>query len=365
MKNIIFSNYDDLKNPWYGGGGARAVHEVAKRLVTMHAVTVITGTYPGAKDETLDGVSYVRIGVSKFGPFVGQAVYQTFLPWHAFRQKYDVWIESFTPPFSTAFLPWFTRRPVVGVTHSLSGRDMSKKYHLPFLLVETLGLKLYRHVITLTEYQKSQVLTANKKIDVRIIPNGLPNEVIARSVQRQEKHILFLGRIDIVQKGLDVLLNAYAQVSKTFPYPLVIAGNGPDHEQRKLKDLVQALGLNERVQCVGRVEGEAKFKLFEQAVCTVMPSRSEGFPLVALEAMACSSPLVVSNIPGLQWVPESCSVHVENLSAEAFAAALEGVFGNEQKRQNLAEAAKREAVAYSWDNIAAEYTKVVSDLIKE
>ncbi len=360
--NIIFSNYDDLKNPWYGGGGARAVHEVAMRLARGNSVTVITGTYPGAKDETLDGVSYARIGTGKFGPFVGQAIYQTLLPWQAFRRRYDIWIESFTPPFSTAFLPWFTRRPVVGVTHSLSGRDMSKKYHLPFQLLETLGLQLYSNVITLTEYQKSKVLAANKKINVRIIPNGLPKQIIERPAVHGEKHILFLGRIDIVQKGLDVLLSAYSQISKIFPYPLIIAGNGPEHEQNKLKELIQSFRLEGRVQCAGRVEGEAKFKLFEQAVCTVMPSRSEGFPLVALEAMACGSPLIVSDIPGLQWVPQSCSEHVDGLTAEAFVATLNELLGDQVKRTRMSEAARREAQDYNWDKITAEYTQVVSDL---
>ena len=41
-RRIIFSNYDDPKNPFYGGGGARAIHEVAKRLAVRHDVKIIT-----------------------------------------------------------------------------------------------------------------------------------------------------------------------------------------------------------------------------------------------------------------------------------------------------------------------------------
>jgi len=61
-RRIIFSNYDDPKNPFYGGGGARAIHEVARRLAVRHDVKIITGSYPGSRDEMVDGVSYTRIG---------------------------------------------------------------------------------------------------------------------------------------------------------------------------------------------------------------------------------------------------------------------------------------------------------------
>lgn len=361
IKKIIFSNYDDLKNPWYGGGGARAVHEVAKRLAAYHEVFVITGKYPGSKNEIIDRVQYLRIGVGVVGPFVGQAVYQMCLPWHAFTKNHDVWIESFTPPFSTAFLPGFTKNPVIGVTHMLAGKEMTKKYHLPFSMVERVGLQLYKRVITLTQFQKDQVLDANKKIEVQIIPNGLPEEIITRPLQREERHILFLGRIDILQKGLDVLLKSYSEISKKFPYPLVIAGNGPEHEQDKLKRLVEKLGLSEKVECVGRIEGEEKLKLLDHAVCTVMPSRTEGFPLVALEAMACGSPLVISDIPGLEWVPKNCSITARKLDSESFSEALAEVLQNGPLRNSLSKAAKEEVKAFSWDDIAAMYEKVISE----
>lgn len=364
IKNIVFSNFDDLKNPWYGGGGARAIHEVAKRLAKTNTVTVITGSYPGSKNEVVDNVSYVRIGVSSFGPFIGQAVYQLLLPWHAMTRTYDVWVESFTPPLSTAFLPVLTRKPVVGVTHTLSGRDMQKKYHLPFQFMESLGLKFYKQVITLTNFQKQQVLSANKNINVHIVPNGVPSEIIDRKAERPEKHILFLGRIDVVQKGLDILLSAYATIANAVNLPLVIVGSGPVEEEQKLKKLIQELGLAEKVRLAGRVDGEEKFKLFEQAACTVMPSRTEGFPLVALEAMACGSPLVISNIEGLKWLPDSCAVRVKEITAESFAGALEELLKNADKRTSMSQAGKVEAAKYSWDTIAKEYSQILTELVK-
>ncbi|MBX7180163.1 MAG: glycosyltransferase, partial [Saprospiraceae bacterium] len=122
-------NYDDIKNPYYGGGGALAVHEVAKRLAArQHEVLVLTGKYPGCKDEIIDGVQYKRIGFHLLDARVGQLAFHFSLPWYAARLQYDIWVESFTPPFSTALLPLFTNKPVVGLTHLLGGKAMKLKY---------------------------------------------------------------------------------------------------------------------------------------------------------------------------------------------------------------------------------------------
>ena len=125
---IIISSYDDLKNPYYAGGGAVVVHEVFKRLKESYKVKVITGKYPGSIDEIVDGVVYERIGTNFFGPRLGQLIFQVILPFYALTEKFDLWVESFTPPFSTAFLPLFSKKPVVGLVHMLSAQDMQMSW---------------------------------------------------------------------------------------------------------------------------------------------------------------------------------------------------------------------------------------------
>src|SRR5438046_2109760 len=103
-KRIIFSNYDDLKNPYYGGGGAFAIHEIAKRLTTDYHIKVLTGKYPGSEDEIKDGVFYQHIGLSLKNPQVDQLLFQLCLPIFIMRERYNLWLESYTPPFSTSLL---------------------------------------------------------------------------------------------------------------------------------------------------------------------------------------------------------------------------------------------------------------------
>src|SRR5258706_13574695 len=97
---IYFSSYDDINNPHYGGGGAVAVHEVAKRLAKVYEVRVLCWDYSGKKKEIIDGVTYERFGLPFLNPKVAMFVYQLSLPFIAKSKKFDLWFESFCPPFT-------------------------------------------------------------------------------------------------------------------------------------------------------------------------------------------------------------------------------------------------------------------------
>lgn len=359
---IIFSTYDDLKNPYYGGGGAFAVHSVAKRLINRHNVTILTGKYPKCKNEVIDGVNYKRIGYSVGQPQADQLLYQFCLPFSLLANDFDIWFECYTPPFSTAFLPWFTDRPVVGVTHLLGAEEMSKKYHLPFRRIETLGLRQYKNIVVLSEYLAGRVKASKSTARISIIPNGLDSEILNRVIDKREDHILFLGRLDIFQKGLDVLLDAYKQVSDAVPYNLLLAGSGSPKDINALKDKIQRLSLENRVILLGKASGSRKYELLEHAILTIIPSRVEAMALVALEAMASKCPLVISDIESFKWVPGNCAVRAESYTADSFASAIISLVKNPNLRKLMGEAGHSAAKAYNWDAIAGRYDKLVQKL---
>ena len=95
------------------------------------------------------GVRYRYLPVNWAGPRAGQLLFHALLPLAARRIPHDLWIESFTPPFSTSFIPLFSPGPVVGFAQNLSGREMSQRYKFPFFLIERLGLRCYRDVVVL------------------------------------------------------------------------------------------------------------------------------------------------------------------------------------------------------------------------
>ncbi|MGE4159698.1 MAG: glycosyltransferase family 4 protein [Planctomycetota bacterium] len=128
---------------------------------------------------------------------------------------------------------------------------------------------------------------------MHLIPNGVSLEGIPGSTR--DIDILFLGRLDR-QKGLDRLLPGLALAQKTQPLKVAIAGIGP--EEASLKTLAMAHGVD--AQWMGFVENAAS--LMARAKVVAVPSRWEGFGLVAAEALAAGCDVVHSGVPPLTWV---------------------------------------------------------------
>jgi glycosyltransferase involved in cell wall biosynthesis len=114
------------------------------------------------------------------------------------------------------------------------------------------------------------------------------------------RHLLFVGRLDDDVKRVSALVRAFAGLAAEHPdADLVIGGDGPDGED--LRRLAAELAPG-RVRFLGWVTGpEALAPLYNAAECLVLPSRSEGFPTVVGEAMACGTPVLASRVGG---VPE-------------------------------------------------------------
>jgi len=363
MLRIIISNYDDLKNPYYAGGGALAIHNVCKQLVKHYNLLVLTGNYNGAKDEIIDGVQYKRVGFSVGNPKLDQIIYQVCLHFRALFEKYDLWFESLTPPFSFSLLPILTKKPVVAIVHMLSGKDMRRKYHLPFDVVQNFGLKLYRHFIVLSKKSRADILKVNKTADIRVIPNGV--DIPKKVDMKKENTIIFIGRIEINQKGLDLLLHAWKKAELKIDAKLVIAGSGQNGEVEKLKKLINDLKLNKSVKYVGRVENRSKDALFRKSLFVVSPSRFETFGVTALEAMSYSLPFLCFDIDGYKWIPKSNCLKVKKFDIKSFSDSIIRLISNVNYRKSLSSKSKKFVKQYKWSNIVQRYQDYINGLFNK
>lgn len=110
-----------------------------------------------------------------------------------------------------------------------------------------------------------------------------------------EPYFLFLGRIHPI-KGIDRLLKAAAlsQKFRTSGFHLKIAGDDKNNYGNQLKQLVRQLDLDEKVEFIGYVEGEAKQRLLAQAYFAFLPSHTENFGITVIEALGQGTPVVAS-----------------------------------------------------------------------
>ncbi|MEZ0490922.1 glycosyltransferase family 4 protein [Kineococcus sp. TBRC 1896] len=358
---VVISIYDDFDNPHYAGGGPAVVRAVAARLARDCDVLVVTG---GRRWRRLDrgGIHHLQLPVVWAGPRLGQAIWALMLPFVAVLLRYDAWIESFTPPLSSNLLPLVTRRPVIGLAQALSGREMARRYgtRVPLLLERRL-LRRYRDIVVLNARDRDAVQEFSSAVRVHLIPNVVPAPPRTPPDVTEGTYALFLGRIDITQKGLDLLLEAYSGPGAERLLPLVVAGAGRPQEEEKLRELVVAAGP--RVQWIGSVHGQEKEDLLAGCAFLVVSSREESFSLAALEAMARGRPVVRFDLPQLDWIAPECGEVVASFEVDSLREAMVSMSTDVGARSLAGAAAAEHAQEHVGLHRLDKYRRLVRDTL--
>lgn len=358
--HIVILDFDDIRNPLLGAGQAKATVEVGKRLKKLgHTIEIISSRYPGYKDRKEFGMTYRHIGIGTKNIRLNNFAYILALPFTLLRIKGDVLLECFTAPISTLFSPVFTKIPVIALTSSFEAERFAKLYHFPFQKIEKFGLRFYKYGIALTEFFSEKMKLGNKNIVTKIIPEGVGEEFF--TIKRQKpQHILFLGRLDMDQKGIDLLLQAYKLIEHKVSYPLVIAGNGPD--EKKIKQLIEKLNLTEKVTMLGATYGKKKEKALSEAICVAFTSRNETFSCFALEALAAGLPLVAFDIPGLSWTKNTVVFKTEAFNVKKYANLLLKK-SNEFSKKSISVETKKFARLFTWENVARDFDAFFTEVL--
>lgn len=193
--------------------------------------------------------------------------------------------------------------------------------------------------------------------DVLVVGEGvsgdlaLPADADARAARLglPEQYLLTVATLE-PRKGLDVLLAALAQPGAP-DLPLLCAGQ-PGWGGQDPQALAAAAGLApDRVRLLGRVPDADLAVLLDRATALVVPSRSEGFGLPLLEAMAAGTPVVTSEAAALVEVGGGAA-RTAALEPRALAAALAEVAGDPGLRVAMSAAGRERAAAYTWDDAA-------------
>jgi glycosyltransferase involved in cell wall biosynthesis len=158
----------------------------------------------------------------------------------------------------------------------------------------------------------------------RVIPNGLkPADFTLAEPRPDATDVLFVGELRSI-KGVDILLNAIAELKAERPITATIVGSGPDAE--RLKAMASTLGLGGLVTFAGALPVREAFRLGR---VMVVPSLAESFPYVVLEATAAGLPLIATNVGGIpEIVADSDTALIEPGSATALASALKATLDN-------------------------------------
>jgi len=235
---------------------------------------------------------------------------------------------------------------------------------------KTLGLKLYQQrdlvsaslFIATSEQEAKSIRRVGLKQPIAVIPNGIELAIpSSRSDLQRSKHairtVLFLSRIH-PKKGLVNLIKAWAKL-QPINWRLVIAG--PD-EGGHLAEVISAArknGVSDAIDYLGEVEGELKASIYQNADLFVLPTFSENFGVVVLEALAHGLPVITTR--GAPWQDlESyrCGWWIDTGVEPLISALREAILLTDLERIAMGLRGREYVRRYDWDAIARQTAEV-------
>jgi glycogen(starch) synthase len=197
-----------------------------------------------------------------------------------------------------------------------------------------------------------------------VIFNGLDlPALLPKPLPTERPRLLCLGRLQ-TQKGFDLALSALAAVVEKFPnVRLTIAGDGP--ERAALERRTSELKLTGFVDFIGWVSPEKVPELINTAAIVLMPSRWEGFGLVALEAGLMARPVIASRVGGLPEVVahEQTGLLVDSENSRSLADAILFLLTQPEQAARIGQAARRRAQElFSWARCVEAYDALYQKL---
>ncbi|HET6514608.1 MAG TPA: glycosyltransferase family 4 protein [Thermodesulfovibrionales bacterium] len=364
--HLLYESKDDYFG--IGGVGTRA-YEIYRRLRERHDITLLCKRYPGIKECDTEGLRHIFVGTESTSMMRSLLSYAyhaaSFVKKHS--SEFDIIIEEFSPAVPT-FLHLFTKRPIILQMQGYTGTIYFRKYNvlraLPLFLMEQVRPLFYRNFIFVnSETVGNFILGRSKKI--RIISNGVSAELFDRNPVERD-YMLYFGRIDVYGKGLDILLEAYREFHGFFPdVRLVIAGDGRDMTTFKAMLADLPTDVRRKIALAGWVSGDQKLDLLCGALFAVFPSRHEVQSIAALEALACSRPVIVSDIPGFRYVVrQRAGISFRPGDARSLAEAMKNLMKSSERRE-MGQRGRDSLQNLSWEAIALQYENFLEEAAEE
>ncbi|OGD10440.1 hypothetical protein A2397_02410, partial [Candidatus Amesbacteria bacterium RIFOXYB1_FULL_44_23] len=272
------------------------------------------------------------------------------------------------------FTPFYSTKPVILLIHHVH-QEVFRQHLPPFLssLAIFLEAKLMpmiynqRRIVTVSDSSKNDIVNILKipAKNIDIVTPGIDLNSFAGSEKTKHPSLIYLGRIR-EYKNIDVAIQAFAWVVKSVPSAkFVIAGWGDNlHDLQKL---AISLGLKDSVIFMGKVSEDDKVKLLGQSWAMLQPSSFEGWGITVIEANACGTPVIASNVIGLKdsVVADHTGILFEEKNVEEMAQAMTDIIKNREKRVLLSKNALQWSQRFDWDSQSRKFFTIISSCLND
>jgi len=285
------------------------------------------------------------------------------------------------PCFVASKIARETKKPYIITLHgtlkpwSLNSKYFKKKIYILLFLKQILNRASVLHIITNQEAENIRNLGINTGL--KLIPNGINIEEfknlsfyqgleMSYPILKEKKVILFLGRIHLV-KGLDILAKAFGKIAKSRnDICLFIAGPDENGYQAEIESILKKEGVLNKTIFAGILTGKEKLVVLNRANFCVIPSYSEVRSIVALEAMICRLPIIITSQCGFPEVEKAEAGIIIEPETNQLVKAISRLLDDSDLCQKMGRNGERLVrEKYTWEKIGEQmiqlYKRVLND----
>jgi glycosyltransferase involved in cell wall biosynthesis len=372
--NLLLINYE---YPPIGAGAANATYYMAKSFAEAgHQVVVLTAGYKEKIGyEFENGVHVYRVPSRREKISSSSVREMLSYLWQAKKQlgnvvkkhKIEKAIIFFSIPCGVLG-PILLKKHNVPYIISLRGSDvpgMEKGIEKTHQVITPIRRKILKNAKAIIANSKGLAL-ASELVDpyrVHVVPNGVDTEFFSPILKEKNDTFTFLyvGRLQI-QKNLIYTLSVFAESFKNKKIKLKLIGDGP--QRIELMQLVEKLGISSQVEFMNWANKQELKENYQKSDCLINYSLGEGMPNVVLEAMACSLPVIASDIMGHDELVENglTGYLVKLHDADDLAKKMKIIT---QEHSSCIEMGKKSRIKildkYSWKSVINQYKLILND----
>lgn len=287
----------------------------------------------------------------------------TLLPFYA--RKYDI---LFSPSNVAPF--WhFKKTKLVVTVHDLAFIDFPDEYssffqkYYKFLIPWV--IKRADAILTISHFSKSRIIKEYpfSQGKLQVIHHGI-SQMFVPTYDDKEEFVLYVGAMNEIKNFQSVLEVFMQEDLKDIPLKMVLPHSFSFKQSPKVTKLLADVAYHDNIEIVDFVEQDALKELYQKAKIFLFPSFHESFGFPPLEAMACGTPVIVSDVTALPEVCGDAALYVHPHDIADISEKVTKLYHDKKLQEDLIEKGLKRVSEFTWDKAATAHIKLFEEVLK-